>query len=261
MWVDHNYSWLQSVRYLLGYVLLPAQQVASMPNVAGQWIDELTVSREKLQSNYNQLQARNLVLELQSQRLQTLKAENAELRELLNASEQLDDRVLVSSIVSIDSDPFSQEVQINKGGKDGVFIGQPVLDAYGLVGQVVDVFPYSARVSMIADANHAVPVRVNRNGVRAIAQGTGSLTELELIYVPTTADIVEGDLLVTSGLGGRYPRGYPVATVTQVDDIPGEAFAHIKAQPSAQLDRSRLLILVFNQGASNIPEQDIWRGQ
>ncbi len=199
------------------------------------------------------------MLELRSQRLAALETENIELRELLSASEQVDDRVLVASVVAVDPDPFSQQIVVNKGGEDGVFIGQPVLDAYGLLGQVIDVMPFSARVLMIADPNHAIPVQVNRNGVRAIAVGTGSLTELELIYVPATADIIPGDLLVSSGLGERYPRGYPVATVTAVENISGQSFAKVLAEPSAQLDRSRHLLLVFRKGASRVPPETLWR--
>lgn len=261
MWLDSHFPWLQPARYFTGYVLTPSQQVAAVPGVVAEWFSESSSQRQELLTENKQLSARNLVLELRAQRMAALEAENIELRELLSASEQIDDRVLVTSVIAVDPDPFSQQILINKGGEDGVFIGQPVLDAYGLLGQVIDVMPYSARVLMIADSNHAIPVQVNRNGVRAIAVGTGSLDELELIYVPNTADIVAGDLLVSSGLGGRYPRGYPVATVTRVDNIPGKSFAVVTAEPSAHLDRSRHLLLVFRQGAATVPPADIWKGQ
>ncbi len=259
MWTDSRYDWAQPLRYGIGYVLAPAQQTALVPQLIGRWFGESATSRQQLLMENQQLQARNLVLELRSQRLAALETENIELRELLSASEQVDDRVLVASVIAVDPDPFSQQIVVNKGGEDGVFIGQPVLDAYGLLGQVIDVMPFSARVLMIADPNHAIPVQVNRNGVRAIAVGTGSLTELELIYVPATADIMPGDLLVSSGLGERYPRGYPVATVTAVENIPGQSFAKVLAEPSAQLDRSRHLLLVFRKGASRVPPETLWR--
>lgn len=259
MWTDSRYDWGQPLRYGIGYVLAPAQQTALVPQLVGRWFGASAITREQLQIENQQLQARNLVLELRSQRLAALESENTELRELLSASEQVDDRVLVASVVAVDPDPFSQQILVNKGGEDGVFIGQPVLDAYGLLGQVIDVMPFTARVLMIADPNHAIPVQVNRNGVRAIAVGTGSLTELELIYVPATADIVPGDLLVSSGLGERYPRGYPVATVTAVENIPGQSFAKVLAEPSAQLDRSRHLLLVFRKGAGRVPPETLWR--
>jgi len=261
MWVDGISPWLQPVRYITGYLLALPQQIAVVPGEVSEWFSESSSTRQELMAENKQLAARNLVLELRSQRLAAMEAENTELRELLSASEQVDDRVLVTSVIAVDPDPFSQQILINKGGEDGVFIGQPILDAHGLLGQVIDVMPYSARVLMIADSNHAIPVQVNRNGVRAIAVGTGSLDELELIYVPNTADIKKDDLLVSSGLGGRYPRGYPVAVVTSVENIPGKSFAVVKARPSAQLDRSRHLLLVFSKAAGQVPPSDIWSGQ
>ena len=259
MWLDHHYDWLKSARYSLNYLLLPSQSLAQAPNSVAQWVGNILMQQEQLVKENQQLVARNLVLELRSQRLAALETENAELRHLLNASAQVDDRVLVAQVTAVNPDPYTQQVFINKGAQDGVFIGQPILDAFGLLGQVVDVLPYSARVLLIADTNHAVPVQVNRNGVRSIAVGTGSLTELELVYVPTTTDIVVGDLLVSSGLGERYPKGYPVATVTSVEDVPGEAFAKVLAKPSAHLDRSQFLLLVFNQGANRVPPAELWR--
>ncbi|WP_221797533.1 rod shape-determining protein MreC [Oceanobacter mangrovi] len=260
MWADQNYSIVQTLRFAAGYVLYPAQQAALIPSSIAGWFSELGTARQDLLDENRQLSARNLVLELKAQRLASLEAENAELRELLSASEQVDDKVLVTTVVAIDPDPFSQQVLINKGSENGVFIGQPVLDAYGLLGQVVDVLPFSSKVMMIADSNHAIPVQINRNGVRAIATGTGALDQLELIYVPNTADIKEGDLLVSSGLGGRYPRGYPVAVVDRVEHQAGQMFASVTARPSAHLDRSRLLLLVFSQGAGKVPSKDLWKG-
>ncbi|WP_036535254.1 rod shape-determining protein MreC [Oceanobacter kriegii] len=259
MWADQRYPFVQSLRYLSGYVLYPAQQLSLLPSSLAEWMGESTTSRRDLLDENKQLSARNLVLELKAQRLASLEAENIELRELLSASEQVDDKVLVTTVVAVDPDPFTKQILINKGGEDGVFIGQPVLDAYGLLGQVVDVLPHTSRVMMIADSNHAMPVQINRNGVRAIATGTGSLDRLELIYVPNTADIQEGDLLVSSGLGGRYPRGYPVAVVDKVEHNAGEMFATVTATPSAHLDRSRMLLLIFSQGAGQVPPEDLWR--
>lgn len=254
MWFDQNSGHLLSIRYYSGYVLYPAHKVAELPSSLVDWVNQTTTSRAHLQESNRQLQARNLVLEMKAQRLAALEAENIELRELLSASEQMDDRVLVTTVISVDPDPYSNLIMVNKGGEDGAFIGQPVLDAYGLLGQVVDVLPTSSRVMMIADSNHAIPVQINRNGVRAIAVGTGKLEQLNLIYVPNTADIRIGDLLVSSGLGGRYPRGYPVAEVTDVVHTDGDSFAYVSAQPRARLDRSRMLLLVFNQNSDEVDE-------
>ena len=259
MWVDQNYTVFQSLRYVVGYVLYPAQQVSLLPSTITLWMEESTAARQQLMDENVQLRARNLVLEQKAQRLASLETENIELRELLSASEQIDDRVLVTSVTAVDPDPYSKQVLINKGGEDGVFLGQPVLDAFGLLGQVVDVLPHSSRVLMIADSNHAIPVQVNRNGVRAIAAGTGALDRIELIYVPNTADIQLGDLLVSSGLGGRYPKGYPVGVVAEVEHKSGAMFARVSATPSARLDRSRHLLLVFSQGSGQVPSEEIWR--
>ena len=121
------------------------------------------------------------------------------------------------------------------------------------MGQVIDVLPYTSRVLLVADSNHAIPVQVNRNGVRAIAVGSGKLDELALIYVPDTADIQEGDQLVSSGLGSRYPKGYPLGEITTIEHDPGEPFAFVKAKPAAYLDRSRYVLLVFSK-ASELPD-------
>lgn len=259
MWVDDQYDWLRPLRYVVGYLVAPAQEAAVVPLAIAEWLgDSASLRRELLKEN-KQLAARNFILERKAQRMASLEAENMELRDLLSASDQVDDRVLVTSVTAVDPDPFTQQIIIDKGGSDNVFVGQPVLDAHGLLGQVIDVLPFSARVLMIADTNHAIPVQVNRNGVRAIATGTGSLNELELIYVPNTADIRVGDMLVSSGLGGRYPRGYPVATVTVVENVPGQAFASVKAEPTAKLDRSRHLLLVFTDTAGRVPPSQLWK--
>ncbi|WP_269843688.1 rod shape-determining protein MreC [Bacterioplanes sanyensis] len=255
MWVDHHYSWLQPARMVSGYLLEPAQTTAMVPSALVNWFGESAATRQELLHANKQLSARNLILETRVQRLAALEAENIELRELLNASEKLGSRVLVSSVLAVDPDPYSQQIFINKGSEDDVFVGQPVLDAYGLLGQVIDVLPRRSRVLMIADSNHAIPVQVNRNGVRAIAAGTGALDSLELIYVPNTADIEVGDLLISSGLGGRYPKGYPVATVTQVENIAGKPFASVTAKPSAHLDRSRHLLLLFSDTQPQTPAE------
>jgi len=258
MWFDSNARLFSPMRTGLGYVLQPLHQVAAAPSTLMNWFGESAKTMEDLQQENSRLAAQNLILQQKIQRLVSLETENIELRELLSASERIDDTVLVSELIAVDPDPYSQQVLVNKGSEDNVFIGQPVLDSQGLMGQVIDVLPHSSRVLLIVDSNHAVPVQVNRNGVRAIAVGSGKLGELELVYVPDTADIKEGDLLVSSGLGGRYPRGYPVAEVTSVEHHPGKAFAVVKATPSAQLDRSRHMLLVFSENAGRIPPAELW---
>lgn len=259
MWLDHNYSVLKPVRYAIGYVLVPPQKVSLIPQSMIYWLGDSASSRDTLQKQNDQLRSRNFILENKVQRLAALEVENMELRKLLSASTKVQDDVLITSVTAVDPDPYTQQIIIDKGGSDGVFVGQPVLDAHGLLGQVIDVLPFSARVLMIADNNHAIPVQVNRNGVRAVAVGTGSLSQLDLIYVPNTADIKVGDTLISSGLGGRYPAGYPVAEVTRVENIPGESYATIHARPTAHLDRSRHLLLVFTHEAGRVPPAELWQ--
>jgi rod shape-determining protein MreC len=146
----------------------------------------------------------------------------------------------------MDPNPFTHRIIINKGERDGVVLGQPVLDARGLMGQVVELMPYTSRVLLLTDTTHSIPVQVNRNGLRAIASGTGNPERLELRHVADTADIKEGDLLVSSGLGQRFPAGYPVATVKEVIHDSGQPFAIVRAVPTAALNRSRYLLLVFS---------------
>jgi len=185
------------------------------------------------------------VLQRHVQRLASLTAENARLRELLNSSALLDSSVLVAEIVAFDPDPSRMEVLIDKGSDDGLYPGQPVLDASGVMGQLVEVGRAQSRVILITDSRHGVPVEVSRNGVRSIAVGTGSAGKLSLQYLPITADVRKGDVLVSSGLGRIFPRGYPVATVVEVERTPGETFMTVEAQPAAALQRSRQVLLVF----------------
>ena len=166
---------------------------------------------------------------------------------MLNSSALLQDDVLVAELIGVSPDPARHLVVLDKGEADGVFTGQPLIDANGLMGQVVEAAANSARVLLITDATHAIPVQVNRNGVRAIAEGVGRLDRLELRHVASTEDIEVGDLLVSSGLGGRFPEGYPVASVTEVIVDPGQPFARVIAEPKAALNRSRHVLLVFTR--------------
>ena len=187
------------------------------------------------------------------QKLAALTEQNVRLRELLNSAALVDDDVLATELIGIDPNPFTHRILIDKGEKDGVVLGQPVLDARGLMGQVVEVMPYTSRVLLLTDTTHSIPVQVNRNGLRAIASGTGNPERLELRHVADTADIKEGDLLVSSGLGQRFPAGYPVAMVSEVIHDSGQPFAIVRAVPTATLNRSRYMLLVFTDPRT--PEQ------
>ena len=244
MVLDQRTPWAAPVRHALGYLTAPIHYPAHLPVDSGEWLSEQTQSRGTLLDENRRLQRQALILEQKVQRLAVLEAENVRLRELLNSSADLDANVLVAEIIGVDPDPNRQEIVINKGAGDNVSRGQAVLDSQGLIGQVVDAGPLSSRVLLITDASHAMSVQVNRNGVRAVLAGVGQSSGLKLLYVPDTADIQEGDLLVSTGLGQLYPRGYPVASVTSVNHQAGTPFAHIAARPTAQLDRASHVLLV-----------------
>ena len=230
---------------MLDRAAAPVYWVADLPTRLGQWGDTHLHSRTELLEENERLRRENLVLQGRSQQMASLQADNARLRALLNSTALLRDDVLVAELIGVSPDPLRHQLVLNKGEQAGVFVGQPLIDAGGLMGQIVEVSAGHSRALLLTDATHSIPVQVNRNGVRAIAEGMGSLGSLEIHHVAATTDIREGDLLVSSGLGGRFPVGYPVAEVSLVERDPGQAFARVMARPSAALDRSRHVLLVF----------------
>jgi len=251
---DVRFNQMAATRAVLSGVVLPFYWVVDLPARVTAWGKESLVSRDTLLDENERLRGEALLLEAQVQQMAALRAENVRLRALLNSSALVQDDVLVAELIGISPDPARHLVVLNKGSSDGVFVGQPLIDADGLMGQVIEVSAVSSRVLLITDATHAIPVQVNRNGFRAIAEGVGRLDALELRHVASTDDIQVGDLLVSSGLGGRFPVGYPVAVVTEVSQDPGQAFAKVIASPSAALNRSRHVLLVFTRGVN--PAED-----
>ncbi|WP_338140889.1 rod shape-determining protein MreC [Marinobacter suaedae] len=251
---DARFDKLSTVRNTLGTGLAPVYWLGNAPQQLSDWFSGLFVSTEDLQQENEDLKARLLILERRALKYAALASENAELRRLMNSSRVLDDRTILGEVVGISPDPYSHEIIINKGSSDGLIEGQAVLDAHGLMGQVVQTSQVTSRVILVSDSSHAVPVELVRNGLRAILLGTGNPDTLELVHVPDTADIREGDLLVSSGLGGRFPRGYPVAEVARITKEPGEPFVSIEARPKAELNQSRLILVVFQP---EVPKADL----
>lgn len=245
MVVDARFEVLHPLRSQVGVITEPAYRVARMPLTLWEGATQQFTSRSELMAENEKLKAEALLMQGRLQKLATLTEQNVRLRELLNSAALVDERVLVTELIGVDPNPFTHRILIDKGEKDGLFLGQPVLDARGLMGQVVEVMPYTARVLLLTDTNHSIPVQVNRNGLRAIAAGSGNPERLELRHVADTADIKEGDLLVSSGMGQRFPAGYPVATVSEVIHDSGQPFAIVRAVPTAALNRSRYMLLVF----------------
>ena len=237
---------LNPIRQQLNFLTTPFYQITDLPRRIGEWGSIAFSKPSDLQAENEHLKMELLIHQRKLQQMAALAAENVRLRQLLNATDMLQDKVLVAELISVSPNPLSHLVVINRGSNEGVYEGQPVLDAFGLMGQVISVDQDSSRVMLISDPTHAIPVQVNRNGVRAIAEGTGDLNQLNLRHVSINADIREGDLLVSSGLGERFPIGYPVAQVEQVVRNSGQAFARVVARPMARLDRSRHVLLVFD---------------
>ncbi|WP_353621899.1 MULTISPECIES: rod shape-determining protein MreC [unclassified Erwinia] len=248
MVVDARFTLLKPVRSQMSLVLMQSYWITDLPQRLWQGVASQFGSRTELVAENEKLKTENLLLQGRMQKLAALTEQNVRLRELLNSSALVNEKVEVAELIGMDPNPFTHRIIINKGERDGVVLGQPVLDARGLMGQVVELMPYTSRVLLLTDTTHSIPVQVNRNGLRAIASGTGNPERLELRHVADTADIKEGDLLVSSGLGQRFPAGYPVATVKEVIHDSGQPFAIVRAVPTAALNRSRYLLLVFSDG-------------
>jgi len=245
MYLDQRQHYLEQLRYVLQAAAYPIQLAVNSPPAAWRWISESFESRERLQAENARLRAAQRDLELRSMRYEALARENGELRGLAAALPPVADRWLAAEIVSVQLSSLRHRLLINRGAVNGVFKAQAVLDDRGLIGQTAHVGPWSAEVILITDPEHAVPVRIERTGLRTIAVGAGDATSLGLPYLPSNADIKSGDLLVTSGLGGVFPEGYPVAHVTEVHRDAVQPLAQVRAEPLAHVDTDSEVMLVW----------------
>lgn len=231
---------------MLSFATYPLQVIASFPVDAVKSISETMVSYVELQEENRRLKEMQFINNAKLLKLAALEKENIRLRMLLENSFQLGEQVLIAELLSVKLMPYEHTVVVNKGSRFGVHPEQPVLDANGIVGQVVRALPSNSEVMLITDPDHAIPVEVNRNGLRTIAFGTGLPNRLHLPFLAKNADIVPGDLLVTSGLGGVFPAGYPVAVVDKFESRPDKSFANIYATPKAKLETSREFLIVWS---------------
>lgn len=252
MAVDYRSTQLDKVRSALSLVVHPLLYVVSLPADAYGWLNETLHTRGSLLADNARLREQNLLLKQRSQKYAALEAENRQLRELLDSSAEVDERVLLADLLSVDLDASSRQVVLDKGTRHGVFPGQGFVDADGVMGQVLHAGPVASTGMLVTDANHAMPVRINRTGVRGVAEGTGLDDRLRLSYVANTADVRRGDLVVSSGVGGAFPAGYPVGHVESVQAEAGEPFARITVRPSARLDRARQVLLVWTRAPAGM---------
>lgn len=246
MVIDHREHHLDTVRKAISATVYPLRVLVDAPVSTWHWLQTTTASRNELMLENSRLHAERLLTHARLQRYAALEAENARLRAMLEATAAVTDRLRVAEIMSVSSNPYRHAIVIDKGQQDGVYDGQALIDADGVVGQVIETGLLSSQALLISDPDHAIPVEVNRNGLRTIAFGTGEYDRLELQYLPNNADIEVGDLLVSSGLGGTFPAGYPVGVVESVTRLPQESFAKVSAKPSAALNQVREIMLIWS---------------
>lgn len=244
--VEHRGRRLEGLRAAISYVAYPLQNLAGLPSTISYNVFGSGLSYSDLLEENRKLKHERLINQSKLLTFSNLEKENIRLRALLENSFKLGEQFLVAELLKVNLDAYAQIILVNKGSQFGVFPKQPVLDAQGIVGQVIRANPLTSEIMLITDPNHAIPVQVNRNGLRTVAVGTGHPNKLNLPFLPNNADIQLGDLLISSGLGEVFPPGYPVGVVDHFIAQPGKPFAHVSAHPSASLDRSREFLIAWS---------------
>lgn len=252
--IDHRENYLDAVHRAIDVTIHPLRVIVDAPVAMWHWLGETSAGRNELRLENSRLKAERLLTHARLQRYSALEAENTRLRAMLEARTRVRDEVRVAGIMSVSANPFRHDLVIDKGLNDGVYDGQAMIDADGVVGQVIETGLFSAQAVLISDPDHALPVEINRNGLRTIAVGTGEFDRLDLPFLPNNADVRQGDLLVTSGLGGAFPAGYPVAIIDNVTRIPQEPFAAVSAKPAAKLNQVREIMLIWSIADEDFPE-------
>ena len=247
MTADHRGRHVDAMRSLLATLVYPLQYAIDLPIRGGNWLADNLSSRRTLMHENERLRRENFSAQSRLERYAELEAENQRLRELLDSAARVGVQVLIAERLAVDLDPYSRRIVLNKGIRDGVQVGQSLIDANGIMGQVVEAGPFSSSAVLITDPSHALPVQVRRSGLLGVAVGTGPLDQLELTHVPINADVLVGDVLITSGLGGRFPSGYPVGRVVSVSRDSGRPFAQVTVESSADLERNREVLLVWSE--------------
>jgi rod shape-determining protein MreC len=250
---DYRGDGLTRLRGYVGTVLTPVIWITSLPSTLFSASGSFD-TRGALERQNEEYRRSQFILEARLQKLSALEAENQRIRELLSSTSQLQERVLIAEIIDVSQDPYRHQITLNKGEHHGVYRGQALVDAHGVMGQVVAVMPRTSKALQITDPDHGIPVEINRTGLQTVAVGRGDGRGLRLPFLPSNVDIHVGDLLVSSALGGRFPAGYPVGKVYEVNHVAGEQFMEAYAHPSAQLNQGRQALLVWSSEAGLDPE-------
>lgn len=245
MTLDHRFHHVDTLRAGLSTLIYPVRYLVSMPSEFGGWASDTFKTRKTLREENQTLKTQNQLFKAELQKFNYVKTENMHLRALLKSSKEIGGKVLIAELLSVDLDPYKRQVVINKGSKDGVFVGQPMVDAQGVMGLVTQVGLISSTALLITDPNHSLPIQFLRTGLRAIAAGTGDEVKFELQHLPNSANIKVGDEFVTSGLGCIFPTGYPAGRILEIQTDPSLPFAKVIAEPTANLNKSREVLLVW----------------
>jgi rod shape-determining protein MreC len=255
MYVDQRFHHLETMRSTLSWLIAPVQYLVDIPVSLGRYTGAWFTQHNRLLEDNARLRDEQLVLRARLQKYQSLVMENARLRELLGSASRVGEDVVVAELMAVDLDPSKRLITINKGSEHGLRIGHAIIDADGVMGQILHVGPLTSTAMLISDPSHAIPVQINRTGLRTVAFGSNHPSELLLQPIAGTADLRVGDLLVTSGLGGRFPPNYPVARISKINRLPGKGFVEVVATPVAQLYRSRELLVIRQQPEEPAPAE------
>ena len=254
--MDHSGHYTSRIRSYASLLISPVYYLVNWPNSFVASTSDYIHSQEKLIGQNNYLKKQNLELQGRLLQFDSVKQENQRLRELLKSSEKVSDKLLVAEVLSFSPEPGIQQCILNQGSNRSVFVGQAVIDAHGIVGQVMEVNALTSRVLLITDLDHATPVEILRNNMRAIAVGMGEKQLVELMNISNTADIIIGDIVISSGLGGRFPSGYPVGKVISVDKNPSLPFAKIIIEPLAQINQIKEALLIWPGSKLTVNDQN-----
>ncbi|MBO1255835.1 rod shape-determining protein MreC [Alteromonas sp. 5E99-2] len=247
IFVDHKLDGFQSTRLYLNSALSPLQYIANLPSLILNLSAKKLTSHQDLVAENQRLTDQLFIAGEKLQRFAVLEQENKDLRALLDAPIAADYKKIIAELMSVDRNPFSRQIMINKGTLSGIYRSQALVDEFGVIGQVMEVGTTNSRVLLLTDVTHSIPVRSLRNNIRFIASGSGGINELFLEHVTHSSDVAVGDVLVSSGLGGVFPAGYPVAKVTKVDKDERQEFATVLAMPLAALDRIKYVLLLEHE--------------